>query len=79
MTKQHFNSTDDAREGNSMRGNYRKLTDREKILVDELKAKGEELVHLLKTARLDQNGRELALATTKVEEAIMWAVKGVTK
>lgn len=25
------------------------------------------------------NGRELALAKTKLEEAVMWAIKGITK
>lgn len=74
-----FKSTDDARTGNSLRGNYRKLTNREAALVDDLKAMGDEFMAILQDAEPAYGGREFSIAKTKIEEAVMWAVKGVTK
>lgn len=55
---------------------YRQLTEFEKNLIDSIKRDAE-----LLEAQFNQvqpGGRELALARTKLEEAVMWAVKGIT-
>lgn len=60
---------------NAMRHNYRVLTAEEKAVMTAFKDKGQELLDLIAA----QGGsRELSIARTKTEEAIMWAVKHVT-
>ena len=61
---------------NGVRHQYRVLTEDEKALMVAIKDKGQEFLDLLDS--LDQ-GRETALARTKIEEAVMWAVKSLTK
>lgn len=62
------------------RSKYRELTDAERISIEEIKTTAEKLEQAIERARqLDRaGGRELALATTKLEESVMWAIKGVT-
>lgn len=79
-------STNDARTlNNVMRHEYRKLSDEEKELMQRAKDQGVEMVRLLheigKTTPTEgrQASRELSLAQTKIEEAVMWAVKYITK
>lgn len=78
-------STDDARAANSpMRHSYRVLSDAEKALITAIKDKGDEFLALLHQAGgTDVQGgrmasRELSIAQTKIEEAVMWTVKHVT-
>lgn len=69
-------STSDARTvNNTMRHKYRVLSDAEKGQMQSIKDLGLEL-----HTYIDGIGqsRELSLAKTKVEEAVMWAVKHVT-
>lgn len=54
----------------------REPTGEEVFQIVSMKEIGQEFLDLLDTLPLN---RELALAKTKVEEAVMWAVKGVTK
>lgn len=76
MTDQ-IESTDDARVENSpLRHQYRVLSEEEKEQVSIVKGLGE--MFLAKLEELPQ-GRETSLARTKIEEAVMWAVKGITK
>lgn len=76
-------STDDARTVNNvMRHEYKVLTDGEKIAMQAIKDKGLELFLLLDAIGRDNGAspsRELALAKTKVEEAVMWGVKHITR
>lgn len=73
-------SIDDARTDNTMRHKYRVLTDVEKMLMDEIKDRGELLLESIKALGAKEGvGRECAIARTKTEEAVMWAVKGLTK
>jgi hypothetical protein len=65
---------------------YRELSFDEKQLVRDIKETAAELYGLFSNAALVQgliiradNPRELSLAKTKLEEAVMWAVKGITK
>lgn len=73
---------------NIFRKEYRELSDDEKALLDQVKDKAQELFDLISEGTRvreqlsrdmpTQNGREMALAKTKLEEAVMWAVKGIT-
>lgn len=60
---------------NTMRQTYRPLTDDDKFIMENIKAGGQNF-----WSYIDGLGdsRELALAKTKIEEAVMWAVKHVT-
>lgn len=69
-------STSDGRTvNNTMRHQYRVLSDAEKANMATIKDKGLDFHEFL--TGLGQS-RELSLARTKVEEAVMWAVKHVT-
>ena len=70
-------STSDRRiENNVMRHEYKILTEQEKKDMQTIKDKG--LDFFLFCNELG-NSRELSLAKTKIEEAVMWAVKHVTE
>lgn len=77
---------DDRVKNNVMRHEYRVLSDEEKAQMKKLKDKGLEFSNLLcQIGKIPTNGdyrfssRELSLAQTKIEEAVMWAVKHLTK
>lgn len=77
MDKTHVDSASDARTANNaVRHAYRVLTDEEKQRMVEMKDLGAAFLTLC-----DSTGqsRELSLAKTKIEEAVMWAVKHVTR
>jgi hypothetical protein len=59
----------------TVRTAYRELSDAEKERVAAIKSCGQEFLDILTECVAN---RELSLAKTKVEEAVMWAVKGVT-
>ena len=61
---------------NLMRHQYRVLTETEKFQMQSIKDKGLDLVELIQSIG---GSRELSLAITKTEEAVMWACKHVTK
>lgn len=70
-------STSDERiVNNVMRHEYRVLTDEEKQNMQAVKDLGADLYAYIGTIG---ESRELSLAKTKVEEAVMWAVKHITK
>jgi hypothetical protein len=70
-------SSSDARTvNNTMRHQYRILTDDEKAAMMAFKDLG--LHFLTALDKQGKPGRETALARTKIEEAVMWAVKGIT-
>ncbi|NEW96920.1 hypothetical protein [Rhodopseudomonas sp. BR0G17] len=70
------NSESDARTANNtVRHQYRVLDDSEKAAMLKVKDDGAELIAYLD--RLGQS-RELSIAKTKIEEAVMWAVKHIT-
>jgi len=70
-------STSDQRTiNNVMRHEYRVLSDAEKAIMQAIKDKGLELHNLLESIG---QSRELSIAQTKTEEAVMWAVKHLTK
>lgn len=69
-------TSDDRTVNNVMRHEYRVLSDEEKQQMQAIKDKGLELHSLFESVG---TSREMALAKTKVEEAVMWAVKHITK
>ena len=70
------NSTSDERTiNNVMRHQYRVLSDAEKVQMQAIKDKGLELHNLIEGIG---QSRELSVAKTKTEEAVMWAVKHIT-
>lgn len=70
-------STSDQRSVNNvMRHLYRVLTDAEKQQMQAIKDKGLELHDLIESIGAS---RELSVAKTKTEEAVMWAVKYLTR
>lgn len=82
-------SASDARTANNgVRHQYRVLGESEKAAMLSVKDKGAEFLNLLDElekggtlplSTLATIGREFALARTKVQEAVMWAVNGITK
>ncbi len=76
-------TSDDRTANNAVRHQYRVLSDQEKAMMVSLKDKGAEFIELLHIAGGNpgvekQASRELSIAQTKIEEAVMWAVKHVT-
>lgn len=61
---------------NTMRHAYRVLSDAEKANMQAIKDQGLAFHELV--ARLGES-RELSIAKTKIEEAVMWAVKHITR
>jgi hypothetical protein len=68
-------ASDDRTANNAVRHQYRVLTDAEKAQMVELKDLGAAFL-----AKCDEVGhsREMSLAKTNAEQAVMWAVKHVT-
>lgn len=74
-------STSDERVVNNvMRHAYRVLSDDEKAQMQTIKDKGLEFFEFLNVMATGPKGhtREIALAKTKIEEAVMWGVKSLT-
>ena len=74
MTEVQSNS-DERTVNNVMRHAYRVLTDAEKAAMQKIKDDGLALHEYI--ASLGAS-RELSVAKTKIEEAVMWAVKHIT-
>jgi cell division protein FtsL len=91
MSEQVDSTSDERTVNNVMRHQYRVLSDQEKAHMQRAKDAGLEFVRLLHeiggtsaSERVDgeearQASRQLSVAQTKVEEAVMWAVKHITK
>jgi hypothetical protein len=77
MMPEMVDSTSDARTVNNvMRHEYRVLTDDEKSQMKWLKDLG---LAFVDACNVIGDSRELALAKTNAEQAVMWAVKHVTR
>lgn len=73
----NVNSESDARTANNaVRHQYRILTDEEKAHMVALKDIGAEFIAKCQAIG---NSREMSIAITNAEQAVMWAVKHVTK
>ncbi|MGB0928874.1 MAG: DUF7681 family protein [Pikeienuella sp.] len=75
MPKHVDSASDDRTANNAVRHKYRVLSDAEKQQMVELKDLGAAFL-----AKCDEIGgsREMSLAKTNAEQAVMWAVKHVT-
>ena len=74
---ERFDSTSDERVTNNvMRHEFKRLSDAEKADMQEVKDAGLAFWNLLD--RLGAS-RETSIAKTKVEEAVMWGVKHITR
>lgn len=76
-------ASDDRTANNAVRHQYRVLSENEKVDMVAIKDAGADFLRRLDTLASHYPkgkgpGRELALARTKIEEAVMWAVKGIT-
>jgi hypothetical protein len=60
----------------TFRKTYRELSDAEKEHINTIKSMGADFLKLFDS--LEQS-REVSIAKTKLEEAVMWAVKAITK
>jgi hypothetical protein len=67
--------SDDRTANNAVRHTYRVLTDDEKAQMVTLKDMGAAFINQCNSIG---KSRELSLAITRAEEAVMWAVKHVT-
>lgn len=76
MTEHVDSASDDRTANNAVRHQYRVLTDAEKAQMVEIKDLGAAFLALC-----DQIGtsREMSLAKTNAEQAVMWAVKHITR
>ena len=82
MTANVYAGAPDARQSDKIdeplsrfRPRYRALTDDEKALHDEIKAKAAELEAAFERVK---NGRYKSLGITALEQAVMWTVKELT-
>lgn len=77
---------------NAVRHQYRILSDDEKTAMVAIKDKGQELINLIDALNTSEElprddgalvslaiNREALIAIERVEEAVMWAIKSVTK
>jgi hypothetical protein len=60
------------------RREYRPLSEAEVVLLNEIKDKAQELYDLFPQENGRGKNREISLAMTELETAVMWAVKGIT-
>lgn len=58
---------------------HKELNAYDKHLIDQIKADAFSLEQYIKDIPYGSSEREKALALTKLEECVMWAVKGITK
>lgn len=68
-------ASDDRTANNAVRHTYRALSDAEKAQMVAIKDAGAALLTLIESVG---GSRELSIAKTKTEEAVMWAVKHIT-
>lgn len=75
MTPSVESTSADRTVNNTMRHQYRVLSDAEKANMQKIKDMGLEFHEFIAGIG---SSREISLAKTKVEEAVMWAVKHIT-
>ena len=76
MTDYVASESDERAVNNAVRHQYRVLNDAEKETMLWIKDQGLKMMEFI--AERVPAGREASLAKTKIEEAVMWAVKGLT-
>ena len=76
MAETVSSTSDERTVNNVMRHAYRVLSDAEKAQMQKIKDMGLDFHNFIDSIG---QSRELSLAKTKIEEAVMWAVKHVTR
>jgi hypothetical protein len=76
MNEMVDSTSDNRTVNNVMRHAYRVLSAEEKLQMQIIKDKGLDFFSYLETVG---TSREISLAKTKIEEAVMWAVKHITR
>jgi hypothetical protein len=76
LTDKIDSASDERTVNNTMRHQYRVLTEVEKEYMTNIKDIGQNFLAAIDA--MVPVGREASIAKTKVEEAVMWAVKGLT-
>lgn len=76
MTDKVDSASDERTVNNVMRHEYRVLSEAEKAHMKAIKDLGLQFIELVESTG---KSRENSLAITKIEEAVMWAVKSITK
>lgn len=76
QTGEYFESTSPSRDQNVMRHKYRKLSEEEAAQMDKIKDMGADFWDFIDSMG---ESRELSLAKTHIEDAVMRAVKHVTR
>jgi len=61
---------------NVMRQKYKQLTDEDRLKIQNIKDAGLMFYEYIESCG---ESRELSIAKTKIEEAVMWSIKHVTK
>lgn len=69
--------SDDRTTNNTVRHQYRVLSDAEKAAMVAVKDAGRDFIDII-APLADECPREHGIALRKIEEAVMWAVKGIT-
>lgn len=64
----------------TFRRHYKPLTDEQKVWGEQVKDAAEKLLEAIDRPRAADfpGNREIAIAKTNLEQAIMWAIKGIT-
>jgi hypothetical protein len=76
MSEKVASTSDERTVNNVMRHEYRVLSEAEKTQMKNVKDAGLVFLQLIETIG---QSRELSLAKTKIEEAVMWGVKHITR
>ena len=72
-------TSDDRIKNNVMRHEYKILSEEDKEHMQKIKDMGLEFHEYLETICPSGGSREIAISRTKIEEAVMWAVKEITQ
>ena len=69
--------SDERTVNNAVRHQYRVLSEKEKLAMVRVKDQGQGFLDII--GETVPAGREASIAKTKIEEAVMWAVKAITQ
>lgn len=78
MADEVKSESDERVANNAVRHTYRVLSDDEKARMVQIKDKGAEFLSIMDEMGGSKGSREISIARTKMEEAVMWAVKHLT-
>lgn len=75
----NLSNKEEAKMTDTFRKEYRTLSEDQKHCMERIKDKAEELLAAFEdTPGCEVDGRQMALAKTNLEQAVMWAIKAIT-